>query len=268
MFYQRFFLIFCFTLMLAGCAGLYEKQPPAPVYGGRQGRIVQATPPRQSPQAMTKPVMPAPPQSVVKTEPLQNFEQKLTPIEVMPQEDGSVQDQGRAEDSEQQGFFAEPEPAQTDSPSSEVPDTEKPAPVPAPEQAAAPKQEIAPEPEIMPMTPFQPIDPPASLSPAIGALVVAANQSTQLGNVDGAAASIDRALKIEPRNPALYYKLALLRLKQSKPQEAEDLAKKSALLAGKDRQLKRHSWLLIAHARELRRDYKGARQARAKADSF
>lgn len=265
MFYQRFCLIFCFTSMLAGCAGLYEKQPPAPVYGGQQGRAVQTVPPRQSPQAMTKPVMPAP-QSVVKTNPLQDFEQQLTPIEMAPQEIDSAQDPNRAEDSEQDGFFAEPEPVQTDSLPSDVQDTEKPAPVP--EQTAAPKQEIAPEPEIMPLTPFQPIEPPASLSPAIGALVVAANQSTQLGNVDGAAASIDRALKIEPRNPALYYKLALLRLKQSKPQEAEDLAKKSALLAGKDRQLKRHSWLLIAHARELRRDYKGARQARAKADSF
>lgn len=252
--------------MLAGCAGLYEKQPPAPVYGGQQGRLVQPVPSRQSSKAKSTPVMPTPPQSVVKTKPLQGFEQKLTPIEIAPPIDDSAP--VVPEDAGEDAVFTELDPSQPDLHSSEAQDQE--TPVLAPDQAAAPvpKQEIAPEPEIMPLTPFEPIDPPASLSPAIGALVVAANQNTALGNVDTAAASIDRALKIEPRNPALYYRLALLRLKQSKPHEAEDLAKKSALLAGKDKQLKKHSWLLIAHARELRRDYKGARQARAKADSF
>lgn len=265
MFYQRFLLIFGFISMLAGCAGLYEKQPPAPVYGGQQGRVVQPAPVGQGRQVESKPVM-RPPQSVVKTKPLKGFEQKLTPIEIAPPEEESMS--VMPEDSGEEEIFGEPASPQSgmDLPEAQQPDREK--QIIAPEQALVPKQTIAPEPEIMPLTPFEPIDPPASLSPAIGALVVAANQNTQLGNVDVAAASIDRALKIEPRNPALYYKLALLRLKQAKPQEAEDLAKKSALLADKDKQLKKHSWLLIAHARELRRDYKGARQARAKADSF
>ncbi|MGZ8199595.1 MAG: hypothetical protein ACXWUC_02290 [Methylosarcina sp.] len=266
MFYQRFVLICGLILMLAGCAGLYEKQPPAPVNGSHQGRIIQSAPPSPSPQMRPRSPIQTPPQSVVETKPLQDFNQKLAPIEIAPPapEDNSID--AMPEDLDQEQVSSELNSAQSDINSPTVQDQEK--LVTAPEQVMAPIPEITPEQEIVPLTPFEPIEPPASLSPAIGALVVAANENTQIGNVEVAAASIDRALKIEPRNPALYYKLALLRLKQAKPQEAEDLAKKSALLAGKDKQLKKHSWLLIAHARELRRDYKGAKQARSKADSF
>jgi hypothetical protein len=66
----------------------------------------------------------------------------------------------------------------------------------------------------------------------------------------------------------LYYKLALLKLKQSKPRLAEDLAKKAALLASNDTQLKKHSWLLVARAREIQGDVNGGKEARAKADKF
>ncbi|MEI7997574.1 MAG: tetratricopeptide repeat protein, partial [Methylococcaceae bacterium] len=78
----------------------------------------------------------------------------------------------------------------------------------------------------------------------------------------------ERAIRIEPRNATLYYKLALLRLKQSKPRLAEDLAKKAALLASDDTQLKKHSWILVARAREMQGDLKGGKEARAKADGF
>lgn len=107
-----------------------------------------------------------------------------------------------------------------------------------------------------------------SPSPAVGALVSAADQNSQTGNLESAAAALERAIRIEPRNAALFYKLAELRIKQSKPRLAEDLAKKSALLASKDTRLKRQSWLLIANARVMQKDYEGARAARAKAAGF
>ncbi|MCL7422335.1 MAG: tetratricopeptide repeat protein [Methylobacter sp.] len=107
-----------------------------------------------------------------------------------------------------------------------------------------------------------------SPSPAIGALVSAADRNSQAGNLESAAAALERAIRIEPRNAALFYKLAELRIKQSKPRLAEDLAKKSALLASKDTRLKRQSWLLIANARVMQKDYDGARAARAKAAGF
>lgn len=118
------------------------------------------------------------------------------------------------------------------------------------------------------LTPFQPIESTVPLSPVVNALVSAANQNTNAGDLDSAATSIERAIRIEPRNATLFYKLALLRLKQSKPRLAEDLARKSALLAANDNTLKKHCWLLIAHAREIQQDFTGAKLARAKANSF
>ncbi|MGR8999486.1 MAG: tetratricopeptide repeat protein [Gammaproteobacteria bacterium] len=127
----------------------------------------------------------------------------------------------------------------------------------------------APKPEFSaPPPPFEPLESFAPLSPAVNALALAANQNTQSGNIDAAAATIERAIRIEPRNATLYYKLALLRLKQSKPRLAEDLAKKAALLASNDTQLKKHSWLLVARAREMQGDLKGGKAARAKAEQF
>jgi tetratricopeptide (TPR) repeat protein len=126
----------------------------------------------------------------------------------------------------------------------------------------------APQPQTFVPTPFRPIEPPSSVSPAVGALVIAANKNSQSGDLDSAVATIERARSIEPNNAGLYYRLALLRLKQSKPKMAEELAKKSALLASGDRQLKKHSWLLVAHAREMQKDFKGAKEARDKAAGF
>lgn len=118
------------------------------------------------------------------------------------------------------------------------------------------------------LKPFKPFESGTSLSPAVGALVLSANQNAQGGDLDSAAVSIERAIRIEPRNAVLFYKLAVLRIQQSKPRLAEDLAKKSALLASDDNMLKKQSWLLIAYAREMQRDFAGAKEARAKADSF
>lgn len=125
-------------------------------------------------------------------------------------------------------------------------------------------------PPVAPAETIQPLEPIALISPSppVGALVSAADQSSQSGNLDSAVAAIERAIRIEPRNAALFYKLAELRLKQSKPRLAEDLAKKSALLASKDTRLKKQSWLLIANARVMQQDFAGAREARAKAASF
>ncbi len=115
---------------------------------------------------------------------------------------------------------------------------------------------------------FEPLNTTTPLSAAASALVSAANQNSQAGDLEAASASLERAIRIEPRNASLFYKLALLRLKQSKPILAEDLAKKSALLASTDNTLKKHCWLLIAHARELQKNFSGAKEAREKADSF
>lgn len=110
------------------------------------------------------------------------------------------------------------------------------------------------------------IDKP--LSPAILALLADADNKTQAGDLESAVATIERALRITPRNALLIYKLASIRLQQEKPRLAEDLAKKAALLSGKNKSLKRKSWLLISEARSRQNNHYGAKEARQKADSF
>jgi tetratricopeptide (TPR) repeat protein len=105
-------------------------------------------------------------------------------------------------------------------------------------------------------------------SPAVLALMSDAESSGKSGDLEAAAAAIERALRIDSRNAALVYKLAQVRLEQNQPRLAEDLAKKSALLAENDRELKKNSWLLIAKARYMQGDKQGAGEARDKAGQF
>jgi len=107
-----------------------------------------------------------------------------------------------------------------------------------------------------------------SLSPAVLALVSEADRNSKAGDLESAVVTIERALRIDSRNPTLTYKLAQLRLKQSKPRLAEDLAKKAALLSGKDKSLKRKSWLLISEARYKQKNYYGAKEAKLKASGI
>ncbi|MDQ7089153.1 MAG: hypothetical protein Q9M50_00680 [Methylococcales bacterium] len=109
---------------------------------------------------------------------------------------------------------------------------------------------------------------PKPLSPAVIALVSKADKNISTGQLESAVVNIERALRIEPRNAHLTYKLADLRLKQQQPQLAENIARKSALLAAGDKVLKKQSWLLIAKARRLQQNYEGAKEAQLKAQNI
>lgn len=122
----------------------------------------------------------------------------------------------------------------------------------------------APEPAIPVMPPVS----TASFSSPILALATEADQNFQSGQYDAASVKIERALRIDPRNAALTYKLANIRLKQEQPRLAEELAKKAALLAGADRDIKKRSWLLIAESKRLQKDAEGAEKALQKAMQF
>ena len=109
---------------------------------------------------------------------------------------------------------------------------------------------------------------PSGTSPAVVALISESDRNRNSGELDAAVVVMERALRIDSRNPTLTYKLAQLRIKQNKPQLAEELAGKAALLAGSNLDLKRKSWLLIAEARQMQQNNQGAKEAKAKADSF
>ncbi|MCK5888603.1 MAG: hypothetical protein KAG19_01520 [Methylococcales bacterium] len=107
-----------------------------------------------------------------------------------------------------------------------------------------------------------------ALSPAVSALVSDADMFLQSGDTELAASTLERALRIDSRNPVLMYKLATVRLQQSKPRQAEGLAKKAASLSANDRNIKRKAWLLISKARKLRNNYQGAKEAALKASQM
>lgn len=146
-----------------------------------------------------------------------------------------------------------------------------PAPGPAPsgESASAPSTPPPPPTEESAATAgFTAPQVTVSGSPAVLALMNDAERNSRSGDLDAAAATVERALRIDSRNSALLYKLAQIRLQQNQPRLAEDLAKKSELYAGNNRELKKNSWLLIAKARYMQGDKQGANEARDKANRF
>src|SRR6266702_7248062 len=96
---------------------------------------------------------------------------------------------------------------------------------------------------------------------AIASLLDGARADTAAGRLANAAASLERALRIEPRNPRLWHELAGVRLKQGDYAQAESTAARSNSWAGADNALRAENWRLIAHAREARGDAEGAKGA-------
>ncbi len=87
------------------------------------------------------------------------------------------------------------------------------------------------------------------------------------GDLAGAVASIERALRIEPRNAYLWNRLAHLRLEQGQSARAIELAAKSRSLAGADSKLKADNWRVSEQAWRKSGDrnaaIKAGREARA-----
>lgn len=104
--------------------------------------------------------------------------------------------------------------------------------------------------------------------PAVVALVNAADTQARSGKLDGAAASLERALRIEPHNAVLWQKLADIRLQQKRYDQALQLAARSNSYASGDTLLQARTWRIIAKAKEAKGDDAGAQQALQTADSL
>ena len=96
---------------------------------------------------------------------------------------------------------------------------------------------------------------------AIAGLLDGARADAAAGRLANAAASLERALRIEPRNPRLWQELARVRLKQGEYAQVESVAARSNSWAGADNTLRAENWRLIAESREARGDADGARKA-------
>jgi len=100
--------------------------------------------------------------------------------------------------------------------------------VPQPPEPVAPAAPPAPAPP--------PPRPPREnhLSPATRSLVTQAHTLLAHGDIDGASATLDRALRIEPSNPLLWIELGRVRLVDGNAHQAEVCARKALALASGD----------------------------------
>ena len=109
------------------------------------------------------------------------------------------------------------------------------------------------------------ISPRRGTRPAVLQLLGEAREASRAGQLHRAESLLERAIRIEPRNPVLWHYMAKVHLYRGRPDKAEGMAAKSNSLAGADAVLKSDNWRIIAHSRQARGDKTGARQAQKKA---
>lgn len=102
-------------------------------------------------------------------------------------------------------------------------------------------------------------------SPAVLALVDSAAAQSRGGDHERAAASLERALQIEPANAALWHQLALVRLEQGELSQAVNLAARSNVLAADTPRLRADNWRLIAEVRTRQGNHEAAQAAEERA---
>jgi len=110
--------------------------------------------------------------------------------------------------------------------------------------------------------------PPAPVTAqpsAVVALLDRAQSQANAGDLDAASATLERAIRIDSRNPVLWHHLATVRLAEEEFAQAEQLAAKSNSLAAGNHALQARNWRLIAEARRRRGDTAGAGVAEQRA---
>lgn len=114
----------------------------------------------------------------------------------------------------------------------------------------------APEPESAPafVQPSAPIpetraNAPIATHPAALALLNEAMRQAKSGDLELAAAKLERALRIEPRNPLLWHQLAAVRFRQGQTQLAAGLAHKSNSYVAQNTELAARNQRIIDRSR-------------------
>jgi len=120
-----------------------------------------------------------------------------------------------------------------------------------------------------PALPAQPAYARPQPKRAVSSLMKRAQEQRNSGDLDGATASLERALRISPDDAVLWHELAVVRMSQRQHQLVEQMAAKSNALANRqDVSLRSANWRLIARARRAQGDVPGARDAQHRADSL
>lgn len=103
---------------------------------------------------------------------------------------------------------------------------------------------------------------------AIDRLTDEAGKQQQQGRLENAVATLERALRIEPRNPHLWNRLAQIHMLQKQFKLAGDLATRSNALTKKGAAIRHDNWLIIAKVRRIKQDYSGAEEAENRAETL
>ena len=105
----------------------------------------------------------------------------------------------------------------------------------------------------------KPAPPPPAPAPearkesvAVASLMDSARNDVRGGRLANAAATLERALRIEPANPRLWQELARVRLQQGQFAQAESTAMRSNSYAGSDAALRAENDRIIESARAKR----------------
>ncbi len=139
--------------------------------------------------------------------------------------------------------------------------------------AAAPASGTAPAPASLQSAAVAPGTAPApaslqsaeAVNPAVVSLLNTASSQSRAGDHGRAAATLERAIAIEPDNAWLWHRLAATRLAQGRLSQAASLAAKSNSLAATDRSLQADNWRLIAEVRRRQGDTGAAAAAESQA---
>ena len=145
---------------------------------------------------------------------------------------------------------------------STVPVSTDTASIPPAAEETAPTEEVTTEFS----APIEPVTrPEMSNNRAVLALLDQAYTEQETGHQAAAGAALERALRIEPRNPWLWQQLAQIRLEEGQYAQAVTLAKKSNSLSAKQPRVQVDNWQVIARARVALGDTPGAEEAAQRA---
>jgi hypothetical protein len=161
------------------------------------------------------------------------------------------------------GRATEPRPAASTPPAASL--EPLPAPVveavPVPRRAASAPRTPKPEPSRAALPEAVAAPPPPPRGEALLALLEEAEDQGAAGDLDAAAATLERALRISPEDALAWHELARIRLSQKQPEQAGYLAEKSNSLAAGRPELQARNWRIIAVALQLKGETKAADRA-------
>ncbi len=106
-----------------------------------------------------------------------------------------------------------------------------------------------------------PRDTPSPEVPTL-ALLQQSERAAEAGNVDEAIGYVERAIRLSPRDPALWLRLAELQLSAGRDSPAIQMAHKAIALSGSRPDIQRDAWLVVADALESQGDTEEAASIR------